>query len=615
MLTGQILTGLAGASVLFFIAAGLSLIFGVTKIVNFAHGSFYMLGAYIAYSLTEILGASGFGFWPSILISALAVGAIGALAEITVLKPVYRAPPLFQLLVTFGLVLIIQDLALLVWGPQDRLGPRAPGLSGAVDLMGTLVPSYDFFLIAAGPIVLGLVWLLLNKTRWGVLVRAATEDREMAAALGIDQRLLFTGVFFLGSALAGLGGALQLPKGGADLMMDLTVIAPAFVVVVVGGMGSLVGAYVAAVVIGLANAFGVVLLPQATLVLMFLVMAAVLLLRPHGLFGRPEREERGQAPGAGYPQSGRREKAIWLLVLAAGLLLPFAQDEFILVLATDIAVAALFATSLHFLLGPAGLVSFGHAAYFAIGAYGAALIAQHVDGSGMELALAAAPALAGAAALLFGWFCVRLSGIYFAMLTLAVAQIVWSLCVQWTGLTGGDDGILGLWPSAWAESRTAYYYLTLALCFAAILLLRHAVHAPFGFALRAGRDARERAEAIGVDVTRQQWFAFALAGAAAGLAGALFIFSKGSIFPDEAAIPRSVDALVMVLLGGVGNLAGPVLGSVVFTVLHDQLSRFEQWRLLLGTVIILVSILAPGGLSGLPAMLRAFIPLNQKESS
>jgi len=615
MLTGQILTGLAGASVLFFIAAGLSLIFGVTKIVNFAHGSFYMLGAYIAYSLTEILGASGFGFWPSILISALAVGAIGALAEITVLKPVYRAPPLFQLLVTFGLVLIIQDLALLVWGPQDRLGPRAPGLSGAVDLMGTLVPSYDFFLIAAGPIVLGLVWLLLNKTRWGVLVRAATEDREMAAALGIDQRLLFTGVFFLGSALAGLGGALQLPKGGADLMMDLTVIAPAFVVVVVGGMGSLVGAYVAAVVIGLANAFGVVLLPQATLVLMFLVMAAVLLLRPHGLFGRPEREERGQAPGAGYPQSGRREKAIWLLILAVGLLLPFAQDEFILVLATDIAVAALFATSLHFLLGPAGLVSFGHAAYFAIGAYGAALIAQHVDGSGMELALAAAPALAGAAALLFGWFCVRLSGIYFAMLTLAVAQIVWSLCVQWTGLTGGDDGILGLWPSAWAESRTAYYYLTLALCFAAILLLRHAVHAPFGFALRAGRDARERAEAIGVDVTRQQWFAFALAGAAAGLAGALFIFSKGSIFPDEAAIPRSVDALVMVLLGGVGNLAGPVLGSVVFTVLHDQLSRFEQWRLLLGTVIILVSILAPGGLSGLPAMLRAFIPLNQKESS
>ncbi len=604
MLTGQILTGLAGASVLFFIAAGLSLIFGVTKIVNFAHGSFYMLGAYIAYSLTEFLGTSGYGFWPSILLSALAVGAIGALAEITVLKPVYRAPPLFQLLVTFGLVLIIEDLTLLAWGPQDRLGPRAPGLSGAVDLLGTRIPSYDFFLIAAGPIVLGLVWLLLNKTRWGILVRAATEDREMAAALGIDQRILFTGVFFLGSALAGLGGALQLPKGGADLMMDLTVIAPAFVVVVVGGMGSLGGAYVAAVVIGLANAFGVVLLPQATLVLMFLVMAAVLLLRPHGLFGRPEREERGHVPGAGYPQSGRREKAIWSLVLVAGLLLPFAQDEFILVLATDIAVAALFATSLHFLLGPAGLVSFGHAAFFAIGAYGAALIAQHVEGSGMELALAAAPALAGTAALIFGWFCVRLSGIYFAMLTLAVAQIVWSLCVQWTALTGGDDGLLGLWPSPWAESRTAYYYLTLALCLAAILLLRHAVHAPFGFALRAGRDARARAEAIGIDVTRQQWFAFALAGAAAGLAGALFIFSKGSIFPDEAAIPRSVDALVMVLLGGVGNLAGPVLGSAVFTLLHDQLSRFDQWRLLLGTVIILVSILAPGGLTGLPAMLR-----------
>ena len=523
----------------------------------------------------------------------------------TVLKPVYRAPPLFQLLVTFGLVLIIQDLALMIWGPQDRLGPRAPGLSGAVELLGTWVPSYDFFLIAAGPVVLGVVWLLLNKTRWGVLVRAATEDREMAAALGIDQRFLFTGVFFLGSALAGLGGALQLPKGGADLMMDLTVIAPAFVVVVVGGMGSLVGAYVAAVVIGLSNAFGVVLLPQATLVLMFLVMAAVLLLRPHGLFGHPEREERGHGPGAGYPASGRVEKTIWLLILAGALLLPLAQDDFILVLATDIAVAALFATSLHFLLGPAGLVSFGHAAYFAIGAYAAALISQHIGDAGMEIALASAPVLAGGAALLFGWFCVRLSGIYFAMLTLAVAQIVWSLSVQWTDLTGGDDGLLGLWPSAWADSRTAYYFLTLGLCLAAILLLRHAVHAPFGFALRAGRDARARAEAIGIDVRRQQWFAFALAGAAAGLAGALFVFSKGSIFPDEAAIPRSVDGLVMVLLGGVGNLAGPFLGAGVFTLLHDQLSRLDHWRLMLGTVIILVSILAPGGLSGLPAMVRS----------
>lgn len=606
MLTGQILTGLAGASVLFFIAAGLSLIFGVTKIVNFAHGSFYMLGAYIAYTLTEAFGASGLGFWPSILLSALAVGAIGALAEITVLKPVYKAPPLFQLLVTFGLVLIIQDLTLLAWGPEDRLGHRAPGLSGAVELLGTQIPSYDFFLIAAGPVVLGLVWLVLNKTRWGILVRAATEDREMAAALGIDQRILFTGVFFLGSALAGLGGALQLPKGGADLMMDLSVIAPAFVVVVVGGMGSLTGAYVAAVIIGLANTFGVVLLPQATLVLMFLVMAAVLLLRPHGLFGRPERAERGHAPGAGYPLAGRTEKAIWSFVLIGALLLPLAQDDFILVLATDIAVAALFATSLHFLLGPAGLVSFGHAAYFAIGAYSAALIAQQIDGPGMEVALAAAPVLAGGAALLFGWFCVRLSGIYFAMLTLAVAQIVWSLCVQWTDLTGGDDGLLGLWPSDWADSRMVYYYLTLALSLAAILLLRQAVHAPFGFALRAGRDAKARAEAIGIDVMRQQWLAFALAGAAAGLAGALFIFSKGSIFPDEAAIPRSVDALVMVLLGGVGHLAGPVLGSAAFTLLHDHLSRFDQWRLLLGLVIILVSILAPAGLSGLPAMVRAF---------
>ena len=597
MLVGQIVTGLAGASILFFIAAGLSLIFGVTRIVNFAHGSLYMLGAYIAVSLAQ--GWLTLGFWPAVLLSAVIVGAIGVMIETTCLKPVYDAPPLFQLLVTFGVLLILQDLTLMIWGPEDQLGPRAPGLTGAVTLLGATVPAYDLFLIVAGPCVLGLLWLLLNRTRWGVLVRAATEDREMAAALGIDQRILFTGVFGFGAALAGLGGALQLPKGGADLLMDLSVIAPAFVVVVVGGMGSLGGAYLAALIIGLANAFAVILLPQATLVLMFVVMALVLAVRPNGLFGKPH-EEKPQDHGAyGYGKDGRWVQATWLAVLATALLLPALAGDFAIVLATDIVIAIVFAASLHFLVGPGGIVSFGHAAYFAVGAYGAALLALQIPHFGMEIALAAAPVFAGAAALVFGWFMVRLSGIYFAMLTLAVAQIVWSAAVQWSALTGGDDGLLGLWPSDWASDRTPYYYLVLGLGTLTVMLLRRAVHAPFGFSLRAARDAAHRAEASGIDVRQVRWLAFSLAGAAAGLAGALFIFAKGSLFPDEAAIPRSVDGLVMVLLGGVGSLAGPVLGAGVFTALHDQLARYEHWRLLLGASIIVVSILAPSGLSGL----------------
>src|SRR6266568_159510 len=244
----QLLNGLAGASSLFLVGAGLSLIFGVTRIVNFAHGSFYMLGIYIAYTLADKLGG-GAWFWPALLIAAIAVGVIGALVEMLLLRRVYRAPELFQLLATFALMLVIKDAALWIWGPEDLLGPRAPGLAQAIPIFGRQFPTYDLFLIVIGPVVLGLLWLLLTRTRWGTLVRAATQDREMVGALGVNQAWLFTAVFALGTMLAGLGGALQLPREPANLNLDLLTIGDAFVVVVVGGMGSIPGAYVAALLI------------------------------------------------------------------------------------------------------------------------------------------------------------------------------------------------------------------------------------------------------------------------------------------------------------------------------------------------------------------------------
>ena len=232
----QILAGLANAAALFLVASGLSLIFGVTRIVNFAHGSFYMLGAYVAYSAMQIMPGM-VGFWVAILLAGLAVGVIAVIVELCVLRPVYQAPELFQLVATFGVILVIQDLSLLVWGPEDLLGPRAPGLEGVVSFLGEPIPTYDLALIAFTPLVCIGLWFLINRTRIGILVRAATQDREMVGALGVNQAWLFTGVFFLGAMLAGLGGALQLPKGGADLLMDFNILAAIFVVVVIGGMG------------------------------------------------------------------------------------------------------------------------------------------------------------------------------------------------------------------------------------------------------------------------------------------------------------------------------------------------------------------------------------------
>jgi branched-chain amino acid transport system permease protein len=614
----QAVNGLASAAGLFFVAAGLSLIFGVTRIVNIAHGSLYMLGTYIAVSLATAIGGV-LGFWGGIVASAVLVGLIGALIEIVLLRRIYAAPELFQLLATFALVLVINDATLWLWGPEDLFGPRAPGLSGAVEILGRRLPTYDAFLIFVAPAVLGVLHLVLTRTRFGRLIRAATEDREMVGALGINQSLLFTAVFALGSLLAGLGGALQVAREPADLATDLNAISGAFVVVVVGGMGSIAGSYVAAVLIaevkalcigiGTVHLFGVALnFTKLTLVAEFLVMAVVLVVRPRGLLGLPQVAVRGVGqPDAPIRPASTRARLFAAAVVLVVILLPLLTRSwpYTLVLGIDVLIAVLFAASLHFIMGPGGMHSFGHAAYFGLGAYGAALAVRWFAAP-MGIALLIAPLAAGSGALLFGWFAVRLSGVYLAMLTLAFAQIVWSIMFQWQEITGGSNGVLGIWPSPPFDGTSAYYLLTLALVVGGLLLLRRMLFAPFGYAMRAGRDSPLRAEAIGIDVKRVHWLAFAAAGTVCGVAGGIFAFAKGSISPETISIGHSIDGLVMVLLGGIQVLAGPIVGASVFAVLQDMVMRqTEYWHALLGGIILVIVLAFPSGIAGAALRLTA----------
>jgi branched-chain amino acid transport system permease protein len=607
----QALNGLSSASGLFLVAAGLSLIFGVTRIVNLAHGSLYMLGIYIAYSFASQIGGV-LGFWGGIVATAILVGCIGALIEIVLLRRIYRAPELFQLLATFALVLVINDATLWLWGPEDLLGPRAPGLRGSVEILGRHLPSYDLFLIAAGPLVLLALHFTLARTRFGRLIRAATQDREMVGALGVNQAILFTSVFALGAMLAGLGGALQVAREPANLAIDLTAIGDAFVVVVVGGMGSITGAYFAAVIIAEVKAiciglgvvdFGFIAInfSKFTLVAEFLVMALVLIVRPYGLLGRAQAAVRSIAePEDPIRPASPMLKALGAVVLMLLLGLPWlAQSSpYFLVLGIDVLIAVIFAASLHFIMGPGGMHSFGHAAYFGLGAYGAALLVKSLAAP-MGIALLAAPLVALSGALLFGWFAVRLSGVYLAMLTLAFAQIVWAAVFQWEGFTGGSNGVIGVWPPPPFDKAWVYYLLTLLLAVIAVLLLRRVLFAPFGYAMRAGRDSALRAEAIGIDVKRVHWLGFAMAGCVCGVAGGLFAFAKGSISPETIHINRSIDGLVMVLLGGVQTLTGPIVGASVFAVLQDTVMRqTEYWRALLGGIILILVLAFPQGIVG-----------------
>ena len=612
----QFLTGLASAASLFLVASGLSIIFGVTRIVNFAHGAFYMLGAYAAYTLTERLSGA-FGFWGGILGAALIVAAVGVLVEMILLRRIYHVPELFQLLATFGLTLMVEDLVVLIWGPSDLLGRRAPGFKGAVDFFGQNIPTYDLFLIVLGPLVLAALWLMFQRTRWGVLVRAATQDRDMVAALGVNQKWLFTSVFALGVFLAAFGGALQIPRDAVNHAMDLRIIVDVFVVVVIGGLGSIVGAFVAAVLVSELNAFGILIFPKISIILVFLVMAVVLIVRPWGLFGKPEAAAR-RTPGLTlnpWRPLTTQERMLATAGLILALAVPLIAGNYALTVGSEIAIFVTFAASLHFLMSVGGLASFGHAAYFGLGAYGVAFLAK-LAGLPMLLCLLLGPLLGVLGAAVFGFFAVQLSGVYFAMLTLAFAQIVWSIAFQWVELTGGDNGILGVWPEKWAASPSHFYWLSIGIAALAVAALRVLVFSPFGFALRANRDSPLRSEAVGIDGKRIQWTAFVIAGGMAGVAGALFAYLKGSVFPDSLGISLSVDALVMVLLGGVDTVSGAVVGAVIYKALSIWLvSQTDLSKLVLGGVIILIVVAFPKGVVGVLETIRNRRRPHSKNSS
>lgn len=290
----------------------------------------------------------------------------------------------------------------------------------------------------------------------------------------------------------------------------------------------------------------------------------------------------------------------WLIALAMLVVLPLLLPSFLVVVMTEIAIVALFATAFNLLMGFGGMVSFGHAAYFALGAYAAALLVKQAAWP-MPLALAASPFVAAAGALFFGFFIVRLTHTYFAMLSLAFAQIVFTVVFKWKSLTGGDDGILNLWPPPALKSPLAYCYFTLAVAGAGMFALRAIVDSPFGYALRAIRENPRRARFIGVNVRRHQLFAFVLSGFFSGLAGGLFAFFNGSVFPDFAYLNKSFEPLVVVLLGGIQSFFGPLAGAVGFKILETFIARQwpVYWPLFLGSAVVLVVVALPQGFVGL----------------
>ena len=284
----QVLNSLFYASILFLIACGLTLVYGVMRIVNMAHGNLYALGAYVA---AWSVGMAAGRFPPAALFLLLLVGAgaaalAGAILEPTMLRPLYRRAEEYQLLITFGLLLILEDLLRLVWGPYPLTASALPDALGSITILGATYPGYNIFVILIGALAAAALWAFVYKTRFGVMLRATSQDMRMAAALGVNVKRIYVQAFAIGCFMAGLGGAVVMPISGAVLGMGVDALILAFVVVVIGGLGSLEGALAGAIIVGVIRTLGITYFAEIELAVLYLIAAVVLFVRPAGLFGR-----------------------------------------------------------------------------------------------------------------------------------------------------------------------------------------------------------------------------------------------------------------------------------------------------------------------------------------
>lgn len=611
-LTVQVLSALRQAAFLFLISSGLTLIFGVLNILNFAHGALYMLGAYFMYWVTLQLVGTG-GFLLALVAAPLGVAVIAAVIELGLLRRIYIQEEIYQLLLTYALVLIIDDLAKIVFGPEFKSISKPEILSGSVTLFGGTVPVYTLLVVVLAPAVAALLWYLLYRTKTGKIVRATSSDREMADALGINMSALFTLVFAFGAILAGLGGALAGPARTVFPGVGTEVIIESFVVVVIGGLGNLWGALIGSILIGSLETIGIIVFPEFEMSLIYLLMVAVLVVRPWGLFGRPLKvkalSEKNLAMEAQEisPVHFTVHPAVRWAPLLLLLLVPLFAGRFYQYLLTQIFVASLMAIAFNLLLGTTGLLSFGQAAFFGVGAYTAGLLLTKA-GLGTLSALALSPVVAAAAAGVIGFFCVRLSGVHFAMLTLAFGQLIFTVVYKWYGFTGGDNGIQGIPVNPISlgglgevdiGSTQSMYYFVLAVVVLSVELLRRIRSSPFGATLKSIRENGQRAAYLGLNVKLYQWTAFVVAGAFTGLAGGLYALMEKSISPEIIHWTKSAEPVLMSIIGGIYTFVGPAVGAVVYITLNSYLVAWtEKWALVLGLVLLTLVLLLPGGVVG-----------------
>lgn len=598
LLFGQLLVGLINGSFYAMMSLGVAIIFGMLRIGNFVHGAQYMLGAFGAWYLMRLpelfpgLGLPSIGYWWALVIVPLVVAVIGGLMERIFIRRVYDLDHAYGLLLTVGLAMAIEGAFNVYYGAAGQMYGVPDSLKGGINLGFMFLPIYRAWVIVAAIVVCFGTWYVVERTKLGSYLRAATENPDLVRAFGINVPRLLMLTYAFGVGLAGFAGVMAAPIYQVSPQMGQGIIITIFAVVVIGGMGSIFGAIVSGLMLGVIEGLTKVFYPQASSTVIFIIMALVLIFRPAGLFGKETTSHSVADVSSGRSGSFLENGRLWLAIFTVGgIAMPFLVYP---IMGMKILVLALFALAYNLIFGYVGLLAFGHAAFYGAAAYVTAHAAA-AWGLPTELCILMGVVVATAIGALFGWLAIRRQGLYFAMITMAMAQIIYFYAVQ-APWTNGEDGIQSvprgtLFGVIDLSDTLNMYYVTLVVFLAGFAFVYRIIHSPFGQTLKSIRENEPRAISLGYSTDRFKLIAFTLSAMLSGLAGSMkvIIFQLASL--ADVFFTTSADVLLMTLIGGVGTLLGPVVGAAVLVTLQRELATLGAWVVVVQGVIFVLCVL------------------------
>lgn len=604
--------GIANGLVLFLLASGMTLTMGLLRVVNMSHGAMYMFAGYCGVWVYQVTGS-----WVIAVLSGGVVGGLlGLFLETCFLRRLYKTPA-NQVLLTIGFINIIQNITQWIWGGNPTDAPIPEFLRPSVQVGSAEIQYFRFFVIAFGIIICAAIWLMQDKTKIGAMVRAGMDNSEIASTLGLNNRKIFTFIFVLGSAIAGLTSLLGGRMTGLSMGTGWSILLKAIIVVVVGGAGSIPGALIAGLFLGIVDAFGQGYFSMLSSYLFYIVLIIVLVIRPQGIMGRKmdvdkasddysnmtAAKARSFTPAMleGTGVSGAKVMTYklipYIFVLAVLVVLPLVTGTYTTTILTKVLVYALFAMSLDVVMGYTGNRSFGHAAFFGMGGYTVGLLLEHFDFTNFWLVLLITIVVCAVLSAIIGWFTLRLSGTNFLLVTMAFGQLLSSVASKWSAVTNGADGIVGIKRPDFGEflnnivgkwTGTKFYFFVLIVFVICFLLLHRFMRSSFGHTLLSIRGNEGRMRALGYNTWSLKYTGVILAGVFAGIAGLLYAYTYKNVTPDIFALESSALPMLMVIMGGGATLWGPALGAAVIILVKNYAGIWmpERWPLILGALYV-----------------------------